>query len=146
MIRASLKKMRNRKKASFINAGETQHHIQNAGQTPLTFAVKKGNFALCKLLIEEADADVSVENEDGESPLCLAIIHAHSDIMKLLVKHAKSPKALQVAKEHAIIARGRRKLDKEAALPSPLLKAESLCQWNLRREDTLPCRMRMATS
>ena len=149
LIKASLRKVKDKRKVSLVNAGETQQHIANQGETPLTYATKKGHLAIVKLLIEEGDADVDVPNEKGETPLCLALVHGHSDVARILAKHA-APGAMQQAKQEAASWCTEAKIQADAELREAKAAPQGLGPtaaatpgWRLRRKDTLPCRMRL---
>ena len=136
--------MKDKRKVSLVDAGETQQKIANRGETPLTFATRKGHLLLVKFLLEEGGADVNIPNEQGETPICLALVHAHSDVARVLAKYAP-PGAMQQAKQDAVEWRSRAKLQAEMELPEAKEGPTDgdMAEWRLRRKETLPCRMRL---
>lgn len=51
--------------------------------TPLTVAVRVGNFAMVKFLIEHG-ADVTLAEKDGERPYTIAVSNKHTDLADYL--------------------------------------------------------------
>lgn len=64
----------------------------NAGETPLTLAVKQGNRLQAKHLIANK-ADVNLANRGGELPLALALQNNIPEIARLLESHGALPAA-----------------------------------------------------
>ncbi len=60
-----------------------------SGYTPLFAAAEKGFFAIVKILVEQADAEVNSKNGNGydSMPLGIAAANGHSDIVKYLLNH-----------------------------------------------------------
>ena len=56
-------------------------------QTPLLSAIKGGYLNVCKLLIEEYNADVNLSDDDGITPLHLASKLGHLEICRFLCKY-----------------------------------------------------------
>jgi ankyrin repeat protein len=57
------------------------------GSSGLLLACSSGNLALVELLIELHSADINSPNEDGLTPLDIALHYSHSEIADLLSKH-----------------------------------------------------------
>jgi len=58
---------------------------QSHGWTPLLFAIRQGNLAMVKLLLEKG-ADPNVCNENGKSPIHEAVSIGDVGILKLLIE------------------------------------------------------------
>ena len=63
-------------------------------QTPLLSAIKGGYLSVCKLLIEEYNADVNLSDDDGITPLHLASNLGHLEICRFLCKYVLDKNAL----------------------------------------------------
>jgi ankyrin repeat protein len=56
----------------------------NSGQTPLSWAAKRGNKAVVKLLLATGDVDIDLKDNSGQTPLSWAAERGHKAIVKLL--------------------------------------------------------------
>ena len=54
-------------------------------RSKLHFAAKEGSFEICKLIVESGE-DITIENEEGDTPLHLAAENGHFEICKLIVQ------------------------------------------------------------
>lgn len=66
------------------------HTRSRVGDTPLHIAIIRGDFNICKLLIDSGE-DVNATGEDGYTPLHEAITHQHPHIAELLLKNGADP-------------------------------------------------------
>ena len=62
-----------------VNKGET-----HTGNTPLLIAAGRGHFDMVKLLIAQ-DGDVTISSKDGSTPISMACMGNHSEIVTLLL-------------------------------------------------------------
>ena len=74
-----------------------------AGNTPLHVAVASGAGDVCRVLVEEFNVPVAVENIWGESPISLAVKGRRKDIQQFLEEH-KNPFTLRMGKGDALHA------------------------------------------
>lgn len=61
-------------------------NARDAGEaTPLYLASKNGNAELCEWLIENG-ADITIVTSENNTPLHIAALGGHLDVLKLLIK------------------------------------------------------------
>jgi ankyrin repeat protein len=61
-----------------------------SGHYPLTIASQQGNFEICKILIEEYEADIDVMTPSGWTSLCYACKEGHQEIVKLILNNIRN--------------------------------------------------------
>lgn len=57
----------------------------NSGMTPFHLACASGSLELCELFLEHR-ADIRARTVEEKSPLHLAVLHGHNDIVQRLIK------------------------------------------------------------
>jgi len=70
----------------FIQKGKSMDR-DNCDYTALHYAARNGNEDICKLLIEEGQADVNAVTKGGATSLHRAALMGHMKIVELLIKH-----------------------------------------------------------
>jgi ankyrin repeat protein len=63
-----------RKDANYFNL------VNNDGDTPLIYAIKKKNIDILNILLDNSEIDINLGNKDGYTPLMNAILKKLSDI------------------------------------------------------------------
>lgn len=61
------------------------------GQTPLHWAARYNRTPLVELLIASHHAATDAQDNDGNTPLHLAVIHEHEAVVRLLLRHGAKP-------------------------------------------------------
>jgi ankyrin repeat protein len=69
-----------------VDANSTITKGLYAGRTPLFWAAAGGHGRVVRLLLEEGNADATICDNDGYSPLTIAAQHGHEDIITLLLQ------------------------------------------------------------
>lgn len=73
-----------------IQRGASVDRPSHAGLTALHFAARGGRPEVAKYLIEECHVNVNVCDQSGGTPLDLATVHSHVDVMKVLLERGAS--------------------------------------------------------
>ncbi len=78
---------------TLLKRGADINTIIAAGQTPLHWAIKRGNKEATKLCLEH-NANVNARACDGSTPLALAVDKDYAGTIKLLIKHYNANKEI----------------------------------------------------
>jgi ankyrin repeat protein len=76
---------------ALLDAGAKADIISTTGLSALMFAIREGDLAVTKVLIDRPGMDVNARAKDGTSMLILAILNAHLDVAKLLLERGADP-------------------------------------------------------
>ncbi|CAG0911386.1 unnamed protein product, partial [Cyprideis torosa] len=110
--------------ASHPGRGDMLNERDDDGDTPLSCAVLEGDVECVRLLLE-AGADVTIANEDGQTPIDLAKNGSEISLCLIRVKYGNTPLHL---------AAGRRDLDSL----KQLLEEDKASLWNKAEDGRLP--------
>jgi len=80
-----------KKVEKLLRSGENPNQQSYGGPAPLHLAAEKGNIQIITLLLN-AKAQVNITTNGGKTtPLTLAVINSHNEVVKLLLKNGALP-------------------------------------------------------
>ena len=83
---AEVKRILTEQKPNINKKTELENNIDNSGGTPLIYAAGFGHTDIVKLLLEQPNININIEDDHGISALTAAAMHGHVDIMTILLQ------------------------------------------------------------
>jgi ankyrin repeat protein len=71
---------------ALLTAGVNPNHINHNAQTPLIWAIFKGQYDIVEILLDNG-ADINQQSQEGFTALYVAAQEVHPPIVELLLKH-----------------------------------------------------------